>query len=66
MGSTTPDSQVFLMFGKANRGYFDDHYLPDDPGNGFIANQIKDILLAQGKNVIMSKARIESREQVLR
>ena len=27
---------------------------------------MKDILLAQGKNVIMSKARIESREQVLR
>ncbi len=27
---------------------------------------MKDILVAQGKNVIMSKARIESREQVLR
>ncbi|KAL2871185.1 UDP-4-keto-6-deoxy-glucose-3,5-epimerase/ UDP-4-keto-rhamnose-4-keto-reductase [Aspergillus lucknowensis] len=34
-------------------------------GNGFIANQIKDLLLQEGKKVIMSRARIESREQVL-
>ncbi|KAL7626003.1 hypothetical protein AAE478_002772 [Parahypoxylon ruwenzoriense] len=34
-------------------------------GNGWIANQIKDILLEQGKTIIMSKARTESREQVL-
>ncbi|KAG9595900.1 hypothetical protein KCU77_g6239, partial [Aureobasidium melanogenum] len=34
-------------------------------GGGFIANQIKDVLTAQGKATIMSKARIESREEVL-
>ena len=39
---------------------------PENPGNGSIANQMKNILLAQGENVTMSKARIESREQVLR
>ncbi|ERF68062.1 hypothetical protein EPUS_08498 [Endocarpon pusillum Z07020] len=48
MGSNTPESQIFLMF-----------------GNGWIANLMKDILLEQGKTIIMSKARIESREQVL-
>ena len=35
-------------------------------GNGWIANQMKDILVAQRKTIIMSRARIESREQVLR
>ncbi|KAB8236579.1 hypothetical protein ETB97_012837 [Aspergillus alliaceus] len=34
-------------------------------GNGMIANQIKDVLQEQGKTVVMSKARTESREQVL-
>ncbi|KAI8633726.1 putative rhamnose biosynthetic enzyme 1 [Xylariaceae sp. FL1651] len=34
-------------------------------GNGWIANQFKDLLITQGKPVIMSKARTDSREQVL-
>ncbi|KAG9606219.1 NAD(P)-binding protein, partial [Aureobasidium melanogenum] len=34
-------------------------------GGGFIANQIKDVLITQGKATVMSKARIESREDVL-
>ncbi|KAG9570883.1 glycoside hydrolase/deacetylase, partial [Aureobasidium melanogenum] len=34
-------------------------------GGGFIANQIKDVLTTQGKSTVMSKARIESREDVL-
>ncbi|KAH6652470.1 putative rhamnose biosynthetic enzyme 1 [Truncatella angustata] len=34
-------------------------------GNGWIANQIKDVLLAQGRTIIMSRARTENREQVL-
>ncbi|KAI4189643.1 MAG: hypothetical protein LQ348_003775 [Seirophora lacunosa] len=34
-------------------------------GNGYVGNQLKDILLEQGKRVVISRARIESREQVL-
>ncbi|KAI3395672.1 hypothetical protein diail_969 [Diaporthe ilicicola] len=34
-------------------------------GNGWIANQIKDLLVAQGKGIVMSAARTDSREQVL-
>ncbi|KAL8707712.1 MAG: hypothetical protein Q9220_007292 [cf. Caloplaca sp. 1 TL-2023] len=34
-------------------------------GNGYVANQFKDVLTEQGKKVIISRARIESREQVL-
>ncbi|PLB53459.1 UDP-4-keto-6-deoxy-glucose-3,5-epimerase/ UDP-4-keto-rhamnose-4-keto-reductase [Aspergillus steynii IBT 23096] len=34
-------------------------------GNGWIANQLKDVLVSQGKTIIMSQARTESREQVL-
>lgn len=35
-------------------------------GNGWIANQLKDVLISQGKTVITSKARTENMEQVLR
>ncbi|KAH8427413.1 uncharacterized protein LDX57_005128 [Aspergillus melleus] len=34
-------------------------------GNGWIANQIKEVLVSQGKIIIMSQARTESREQIL-
>ncbi|KAF3391410.1 hypothetical protein F1880_007953 [Penicillium rolfsii] len=49
MGSISPESQVFLIF-----------------GNGWIANQIKDLLKSQGKSVIMSRARTDHRDEVLK
>jgi hypothetical protein len=37
-----------------------------DSGKGWIASQIKEILLVSGKEVITSTVRTENREQVLR